>query len=426
MHIVLFEDGNHDNFYPLSLTRPIWELRAGCFSLRERWDACIAGNAPGSETWYYTREELVPLARELLPSCRINEPSIIASRESVLFLNCALIPDPWVFSIPENTIVKSNGAVLAANVVPAGLGADTPVLGRRLLNAKGCVEAANPRLKLIDYIWTLVDENPALITRDAAQVRGSGLYRAPVPPGVTITGDPGQIYIAEGVQIDPMTFIDAGSGPVIIGAGTRIHAFTRIEGPCSIGRDCVILGARLRGGTTIGDACRVGGEVEQCIMHARCNKYHDGFLGHSYVGEWVNLGALTTNSDLKNSYSTVKVNLQGRRIQTEKLKVGCFIGDFTRTSIGTLINTGSSIGVGCMLVHAGYMAPRYVPSFAWFMNNQLSEGEPLQTTLNTCGVIMGRRGAVLSRAHSGVLERLYGVCEESRKSEVRKWRDRSK
>jgi len=230
----------------------------------------------------------------------------------------------------------------------------------------------------------------------------------------------------EGVRIDPLACVDVTGGPVIVGRGTVIHPFTRVEGPCSVGRDCIILGAKLRAGTTIGDTCRVGGEVEQSIVHGRTNKYHDGFLGHSYVGEWVNLGALTTNSDLKNTYSNVKVNLQGQRIQTEKMKVGCFIGDFTRTSIGTLINTGSSIGVACMLVHGGCMAPRYVPSFSWFMNNQLSEGEPLQATMQTCRAIMGRRGAVMTPAHGAVIERLYGVCEDYRKAEVRKWKDRSK
>ena len=94
--------------------------------------------------------------------------------------------------------------------------------------------------------------------------------------------------------------------------GAEIHPFTRIEGPCYIGRNSILLGAKCREGNSIGPMCRVGGEVEESIIQGYSNKYHDGFLGHAYVGQWVNLGALTTNSDLKNDYSEVKITLDGR------------------------------------------------------------------------------------------------------------------
>ena len=128
----------------------------------------------------------------------------------------------------------------------------------------------------------------------------------------------------------------------------RVLPFTRIEGPAYIGRESQLFRAHIREGTSIGPVCRIGGELEASIVHGWCNKYHDGFLGHSYVCPWVNLGALTTNSDLKNDYSPVRVPLAGESLDTGSTKVGCFIGDHTKTALASLINTGSSIGVMTM------------------------------------------------------------------------------
>src|SRR5207245_10009051 len=129
-----------------------------------------------------------------------------------------------------------------------------------------------------------------------------------------------------------------------IDAEAVVHARTRLEGACYIGLGCHVLGATIRAGTSLGPACRVGGEVEASIVLGRSNKYHDGFLGHSYVGEWVNLGAGTHNSDLRNDYGEVTAVVRGERIRTGLGKVGCFLGDHVKTGLGTLLNTGSNVG----------------------------------------------------------------------------------
>ena len=155
----------------------------------------------------------------------------------------------------------------------------------------------------------------------------------------------------------------------------EVHPFTRIEGPCYIGPKCILLGAKCREGMSIGPMCRVGGEVEESIIQGYSNKYHDGFLGHAYVGEWVNLGALTTNSDLKNDYSSVSVVLDGKApIDTGSTKVGSIIGDHTKTSIGTLLNTGSFVGAMALLLATGKPLPKHIPSFAWFIEGVVSKG----------------------------------------------------
>ena len=160
-----------------------------------------------------------------------------------------------------------------------------------------------------------------------------------------VWGSKDQVYVAPTAEVQPFVCIDTTGGPVTIDEGAVINPQTRIEGPAYIGPKSMIVGGKIREGCSFGPVCRVGGEVEESIIHGYSNKYHDGFLGHAYVGEWVNLGALTTNSDLKNDYGSVSVTLDGRNpINTGSTKVGSLIGDHTKTSIGTLFNTGSYVG----------------------------------------------------------------------------------
>src|SRR5262249_29479472 len=156
-----------------------------------------------------------------------------------------------------------------------------------------------------------------------------------------------------------------------------------------------VLGAKVRAGTTLGSNCRVGGEVEASIVHGHSNKYHDGFLGHSYVGEWVNLGAGTSNSDLRNEYGEVNVTVNGRPVATALNKVGCFIGDHAKTGLGTLLNTGSNFGIFANLLPAGTLLPRYVPAFASWWNGTLADRDDFAQRMRTAATVMQRRGQTL-------------------------------
>ena len=146
--------------------------------------------------------------------------------------------------------------------------------------------------------------NPAQLVHDFVAAGRSGIEGKVEEPNA-IRGSRKDVYVAPGAVVHPMVVIDAEHGPVYLDEGVEVHPFTRIEGPCYVGKKSILLGTKCREGNSIGPMCRVGGEVEESIIHGYSNKYHDGFLGHAYVGEWVNLGALTTNSDLKNDYSSV-------------------------------------------------------------------------------------------------------------------------
>src|SRR6201999_827727 len=210
--------------------------------------------------------------------------------------------------------------------------------------------------------WDLVARNADHVVRDfhtSGQVGVSNRHLATA----AIVGPADRLYIHESARIDPYTVFDTTSGPITVAAGAWVQPFTRVEGPSYIGRDTQLFRANLRGGVTIGPVCRIGGEVEATVVHGYSNKYHEGFLGHAYVGEWVNLGAITSNSDLRNDYGEVYVPLGGDPVATGMAKVGCFIGDHTRTGLGSMLNTGTAIGGMCNVLPADPLLPKHVPPF---------------------------------------------------------------
>ena len=211
---------------------------------------------------------------------------------------------------------------------------------------------------------------------------------------------------------------------MIVSAGAVIQPFTRVEGPCFIGRDTQLFRANLRGGVSVGHNCRIGGEVEQSIVHGYSNKYHEGFLGHAYVGEWVNLGAITSNSDLRNDYGEVFVPLGGDPVATGHAKVGCFIGDHTRTGLGSMLNTGTVLGVMCNVLPAGPLLPKFVPSFAAVLYGRVAPGFPLEQMFATARIVTGRRGRPFSELDEQLYLDLYEQTRLERERAFQRAHDR--
>jgi len=201
-----------------------------------------------------------------------------------------------------------------------------------------------------------------------------------------------------------------------------VHPFTRIEGPAYVGTGCTLLGTKLREGCSIGPVCRIGGEIEESIIHGHSNKYHDGFLGHAYVGEWVNLGALTTNSDLKNDYSHVDVMLNGKKVSTGSTKVGAMIGDHTKTSIGTLFNSGAICGAMCILMATGQPLPKTIPSFAWFINGVVTKGFGKRSLYKTAETSMSRRKQEWTEADEALWDKIFEITADERSEAVKRGR----
>lgn len=207
--------------------------------------------------------------------------------------------------------------------------------------------------------------------------------RGAVHSSVVVYGD--DLLIEEGVVVEACAVLDTRSGPIYIGKNTVIKPQTYLKGPVSIGPEC-----------------RIGGEVTHSIFHGYSNKAHYGFIGHSYIGEWVNLGAGTTNSNLKNNYGMVKVNVNGQEVDSGQQFLGCFIGDFAKLGIGTLITTGAVIGVGAN-VFGGGVTPKIVPSFSWGANGKYKYDE----FIRAAAAMMQRRGIKMAKQQADVLAELY-------------------
>ncbi len=265
--------------------------------------------------------------------------------------------------------------------------------------------------RIFDGIWELVEFNGELINNDFGEFE-RGESKGSVF-GNTIIYNPEQVWIGENARIDDLVVIDARGGAVIIESGAYIQAGTIIVGPAYIGRNTHIYGGKIRGGCSFGPYCRIGGEVESSVFLGYSNKYHDGFIGHSYIGEWVNLGALTTTSDLKHTYTPVRLTFNGKdQIQTELIKLGSFIGDHTKLGIGTLLNAGTVIGISTSFFGGG-LAPKFIPSFIWGSNKEMVEYE-LEKALETAKTVYSRRGLELSFVEETMLRRIFDKTAELR------------
>ncbi|MCA9728924.1 MAG: hypothetical protein KC729_14630, partial [Candidatus Eisenbacteria bacterium] len=233
-------------------------------------------------------------------------------------------------------------------------------------------------------------------------------------PASSGTGD-AQVYHSAAVwtgadcRIDHGVVLDAREGPIVLGPVTQVFPHTWIRGPFYAAGDCQLLGGRVGGGTALGPHCRIRGEVESTVFLGYDNKAHDGFVGHSYVGEWVNLGALTTTSDLKNNYGEVQLEMEGRKVPTGSKKVGSFIGDHAKTRIGCMLNTGTIVGLGANLFADDAVFGKWIPDFSWGGSARSGRYE-LERFLQTAEVVFGRRGVAWTPQMQGALRAVYAAA----------------
>jgi UDP-N-acetylglucosamine diphosphorylase/glucosamine-1-phosphate N-acetyltransferase len=239
------------------------------------------------------------------------------------------------------------------------------------------------------------------------------------PADAALVGPAERLLIDSSARIDPLTAFDTTHGPVTVAAGAVVQAFSRLEGPCHVGPGTHVLGAKLRGGTTLGPCCRVGGEVEGSIVHGYSNKYHDGFLGHSYVGGWVNFGAGSQCSDLRHDYREVTVAAGGRVVPTGLTKVGCFVGDHAKIGLGCLLNTGTHVGPFGQLLPTGRLLPRHVPAFCETAFDRLEERDDLGALLATAALVMSRRGREMTPAHAALYRQVHASTAGERRQAIR-------
>ncbi|HIQ20872.1 MAG TPA: hypothetical protein EYH34_06525 [Planctomycetes bacterium] len=407
------------HFYPLALCRPIWELRCGMTSLGEK---LIDKFAP-ADVACFVPPYMADAYREETGRV-VNDPAVLAG-DDLLILDARVKPDGLDVEPvgPSMAVFDGDGQCLLARIRQSDVGRlDTRSIDALVESARTTLPAGDIAVTTWEYTWELILANPDQLVRDFAAFGRRGI-EGKVEQPVAIRGDHRDVYIAPGVEIHPMVVIDAAEGPVYIDEGAEVQPFTRIEGPCYIGKKTILFGTKCREGNSIGPVCRVGGEVEESIIHGYSNKYHDGFLGHAYVGQWVNLGALTTNSDLKNDYSSVEVILDGRKpIDTGSTKVGSLIGDHTKTSIGTLLNTGAYVGSMALIAATGKPLPKFIPSFAWFLEGVVTKGFGKRKLYQTAATAMGRRKMPWTPAQEAMWDAIFELTAPERNEAIKKGR----
>lgn len=453
--LCIFEDERFPGFFPLSLGRPVFDIGIGTQSLRGR---LVDELNP---------ESLVLLCRPYLAAVLEEEESREGTRAvqvnglpagEILFLNGRLLSYESELSdlcsaLKRDSVLQKKGIVVAARLSGDRAASLAAYIGgiisnenvekaireiKRLSTADGektrddgeekrdatrskalgawahenGVELQETGVRLLSHYWQLIGENRNCIIDDFKKnpLRGTA-PETELFKGVELINE-NDIVIGSGVEVRSGTVLDASEGAIIIANNAKVEPNAIIYGPCAIGEGSIVRGgAKLGHGTTLGKKCRIGGEVEECIFAACSNKQHEGFMGHSYVGSWVNIGAGSCTSDLKNNYGLVKAWSAGRMRETGRRFLGATIGDHSKIAIGSRLNTGTVIGFNANVLSVGF-PPRFVPSFSWRLEPEPARCE-LAAAVETARIMMDRRNAVFTAAHGELfkaIERFSRLC----------------
>lgn len=390
MPLYLYDDARARLFEPFALTRPASELRAGAWLARERWEVVFGERAAGFIGADHLAEfEEFDAPPWVAPDVELPAGAVVAnSRFHVLPAQ----------PIPEASVWKGGREIAALRL-------QRPTRVSALADAFSAKEAAGEELKgrWVREVWELIAKLTAQLVDD---INALAPQLDTTSADAVVLGDPKAVHVERGAIVEPYVLFDVAAGPVLVRRGATVHAFTRVVGPTYIGTASSVMGDRIAG-CAIGDCCRVHGEMSVSVVLGHSNKSHEGFVGHSYLGRWVNLGAGTVTSNLKNTYGPVQLwTPQGMR-DTAMTFLGSMIGDYVKTGIGTRLTTGTVIGAGANIFPAG-TAPKVVPPFAW------GEDEPpvsfgLAKFLEVTARQMDRRGVSLSqraRRHLSHIHRL--------------------
>ncbi|MFC1539251.1 putative sugar nucleotidyl transferase [Candidatus Latescibacterota bacterium] len=397
MKIVLFEDNQCDRLYPIGLFRPLYRLRVGSWSLESMIELLD--------------KPVMRIIREHFLFGDTKNDVITKDNEPLLFLNASIEPDVrYIETIKDiihsgdSFITTSGNRVAAAFVSPEVTLPETisvQEVSPFLLELNLKIE--RDMFKTIDWPHELVESHLRLFSSNLEKTISTGNYREQST----------NIFTSDNVELSPSTVIDISNGPVVLDNGVKVKHFTCLNGPIHIGENSVIIEySSIKDSTSIGRGCKIGGEVEGCIISCNSNKQHHGFLGHSWVGQWVNIGAGTSSSDLKNTYGIVRVDYGGNRIETGMQFLGSIIGDFAKTAVNTSLFTGKIIGVSSMIYGT---VTSNVPSFSNFARSfgQVTEIS-LDQIIKTQKRMFQRRGVEQTEYDITLMNRVFEMTRHER------------
>jgi UDP-N-acetylglucosamine diphosphorylase / glucose-1-phosphate thymidylyltransferase / UDP-N-acetylgalactosamine diphosphorylase / glucosamine-1-phosphate N-acetyltransferase / galactosamine-1-phosphate N-acetyltransferase len=428
MHIILYEDTSQPSLLPLTHVNPDFDLRCGVFTARERAarlfaDATIALGV---------RTHLADVMRERSGAV-VNEFAVEGSSPACLHLSGRALLDAAAARVLSSTtsdtgFLTGDGDLIAVAchsdslraafgaLLAAALSGAMPVdasLAQGVLVHADALAYATLEVPVLRHPWDAIAHNRRMLASDAGLfAMGMVDPTARISPHAIVC-DPAAVHVGAGAVIAAGAIVDPVEGPVIIDEGAEIMHGAIVRGPVYVGRGSRIkAGAKVYEGTSIGPVCKVGGEVEDVIFHSYANKQHEGFAGHSYFAAWTNLGADTNTSDLKNNYSPVRMTIEGLEHDTGRMFLGSILADHTKTGINTMLNTGTTAGVGCNL-YGGDFPPKYLPSFSWGGAAGLATYD-LDRFVRTASAVMQRRGLTLTDAERALLAHVFASTAAQR------------
>lgn len=412
MNIIVFEDAGTDKLSPISVGRPAYAITCGSYRLVD-WLREFEGN-------------LVGLVRPFLETIQLSDYPDFQNQldpelKWTLVVNARLAPTianvrrlqsimGQADSDQSIQVVRSGWATSAA-IVPTDLFASSnreswSKIIEELNQLPGSTVTENG-FELFDYPHEVIMQNLACIEENLKHRIGSGIYQQ-LHKGV---------YVGNNVQMNDPVIFDSSSGPIIIDDEVKIGPFTFLRGPVYIGpKTRISEHASIKDGTSISHTCKIGGEIEGCVVEAYTNKQHHGFLGHSYLGSWINLGAGTCNSDLKNTYGIVNMQYGDEKIATGTQFIGCVIGDYSKTAINTCIFTGKTIGVASMVY--GF-ATTNVPSFVNYARTFGEVGDlPAEVIITTQKRMFVRRNVAQRPCDIQLVHDMYKMTRHERPDDL--------
>ncbi len=411
MKLVVFEDDATAGFGPLTMLRHTGQLNRGTKTLLEAIQESIPGAA---EVMVWGRALLKDICRESLGNSYNERANGLTT-----FVNARARPGKLLLALASRGtpfVAVTEGQVVVARIKATGM--KPGPIGRRdsARIGKNVEKLEAPADSLFAGYWDLVQSNGLAIATQAKRFEDP----LSLPSNVEVRGPRSNLRIDGRADVELHVTFDTRLGPVVVEGGASVESFSRVMGPCYIGSKAKVYSALVGGGTSVFAGCKVGGEVENSIIMSHTNKAHHGYAGDSYVGEWVNLGAGSTFSNLKNTYGNVRLDIGGGTVDSGMLKLGPVVGDMSKVSIGALVYSGRLLGTGC---HIAGLAGKNVPSFTYSDGSRRMVELLIESVVETQRRMVERRGKILTRAEEALIRKAYeDTSEERRRAGVKKGR----
>ncbi len=391
MSYILFDDVARKSLKPFTYIRPVCDIRIGILTIREKWEK-------------YLGETTSTLTEEYLSN---KYPIIFA--DSMTLINGSVCPTPKlveaVNNLSVNQVLVCNDNIIAMSKTREDFISEGDDIEK--------IEIEEDFIKL-NNVWDIYVYNDKAIREDF-ELLTKGRTSQPLSSTNRLI-NPENIFVEEGASVE-CACLNAKNGPIYIGKNAEIMEGAVARGPFAMGEHAVLkLNAKIYGATTLGPYAKVGGELDSVVIFGYSNKAHDGFIGHSVIGEWCNLGADTNASNLKNTYDEVRLYdiEKNTFVPTGQVFCGTIFGDHSKCGINVMFNTGTVVGISSNIYGAGYQR-NFIPSFAWGGTNVGLKLYELDKAMEVSERMMQRRGLVMSDEDKKILQHIFNQTLKNKK-----------